>query len=150
MENILKTVAECSPAHYAETIRCRNQELLKQLNNALDHDLTGVFDVPLRCPHCTYSKDYGFMCGDCLWSIRNPKISMQCIYVKFNGISLATFCDHLYIRVTYTHSFASIKVCKRPDNKDDQICFDKEVEVTKRFLQGHIDWTNKYEWGCEA
>lgn len=144
---ILKRLAELSPKSYAVKIRKRNKWAMKQLAlpsvqwNGNDH-VWGQYE----CPHCNSGANG--KCSLCLWAKAGAAPSLyigtpavHCGSVMFGGSTLAKvplvcYCSDS-IEVYNPHLYS-------PEALEITLHY---IRATLRFLQAHIDWTNKYEWG---
>jgi len=123
----------------AKVIKARNVRLLEALdracsgNGAVNNEV-----VPIGCPHCLGS---GRNCSSCSWRIpRLKKLAKEsgynfctfCNYATFGGISADTVPF-----VVYAPGWAmatSITI--------DGITRSAGLEMSKRFVKGHIEWAD--------
>lgn len=148
-QEILKYVAEHSTIEQRDQIRLRNQALLTYLEAHPPEKLTQdeTYVVTRGCPHCVY-------CNVCTWEracqevLQVKRSSEACFYVPFRGITLHSVTCGIYYRIFY-HKHDAVVVISKPQYTDTAMT--KRILTyyhrCLRFVRGHIDWTNTFEWG---
>jgi hypothetical protein len=145
-EKALRWIAEYSPSSYADQIRRRNKALLKELNRP-DDERVNFYGNHIGCPHCKG-------CRDCLWTQACNRFGIDvqsedesCFDVKFNGVMYRDTRLFRYHYLWYGRIGESYKRSKLAAKCGADRYYKDEQKILHNFLQGHIDWTNNYQWG---
>jgi hypothetical protein len=120
----------------AETIRWRNQTLLKLLDKLISGEWTYASSsnrTDIGCPHCHL---YHQGCAPCAWNLLNEKTTdPPCLYQTFGTLSLTTISDsNRTIEIVYGSTTEWIR-CEEGFE-------DIEAQECRTFLLGHIEWSN--------
>lgn len=147
-EKIRRYVAEHSTIKQRDQIRDRNVGILEIL---LANSPEGVTEpvlsmIPIGCPHCG-------SCKACLWTAAYIEYQNEeedgpeeiCSIVPFNGYCLNQARVYSFCRVYYHSNDAHVEI--HIPTKDTLDLAMESYIICTQFIQGHIGWTNTYEWG---
>ena len=144
-------VARHSPKHWAIIVRERFTWALNQINNNVKsiRQMNFIAYENMICPHCYGPRECEWKSGhpDCLYvkAARNAGIrencAIACIAVAFNGVN----CHDQNLISLNRYSIAVETMFM--DKYAKQEAIDDIIRDARRFCKGHIEWSNRKDWG---